>query len=58
VYTRADLPTGAARVYGEADGIDAVVVNGNVVVERGEFTDARPGTLLRSGRDTQTPSLD
>jgi N-acyl-D-aspartate/D-glutamate deacylase len=58
VSTRADLPTGAARVYGEAEGIDAVVVNGDVIVERGEFTDARPGTLLRSGRDTQTPPLN
>jgi N-acyl-D-aspartate/D-glutamate deacylase len=58
VYTRADLPTGAPRVYGEAEGIDAVVVNGDVVVERGEFSDARPGTLLRSGRDTSTPALN
>jgi N-acyl-D-aspartate/D-glutamate deacylase len=57
VFTRDDLPTGAGRVYGEADGIDAVVVNGDVIVERGEFTAARPGTLLRSGRDTATPSL-
>ena len=57
VYTRDDLPTGAPRVYGEAEGIDAVVVNGRVIVEAGEFTDARPGTLLRSGRDTATPAL-
>ncbi len=57
VVTRADLPTGASRVYGEADGIDEVIVNGTVIVERGAFTDARPGTLLRSGRDTETPVL-
>jgi len=57
VFTRTDLPTGAARVYGEADGIDDVIVNGTVIVEDGAFTDARPGTLLRSGRDTETPSL-
>ena len=57
VVTRTDLPTGAARVYGEAEGIDAVIVNGAVIVANGEFTDARPGTLLRSGRDTETPVL-
>ena len=57
VETRSDLPTGAARVYGAAEGIDEVIVNGAVIVERGEFTDARPGTLLRSGRDTETPVL-
>ena len=48
---------GAARVYGEAEGIDEVIVNGTVIVEHGAFTDARPGTLLRSGRDTETPVL-
>ena len=57
VVTRNDLPTGAARVYGEAEGIDEVIVNGAVIVEHGSFTDARPGTLLRSGRDTETPVL-
>jgi len=57
VVTRTDLPTGAARVYGEAEGIDEVIVNGAVIVEHGAFTDARPGTLLRSGRDTETPVL-
>jgi N-acyl-D-aspartate/D-glutamate deacylase len=57
VETRSDLPTGAARVYGAAEGIDEVIVNGAVIVERGEFTEARPGTLLRSGRDTETPVL-
>jgi N-acyl-D-aspartate/D-glutamate deacylase len=58
VVTRTDLPTGAARVYGEAEGIDAVVVNGAVIVDSGAFTDARPGTVLRSGRDTETPALN
>jgi N-acyl-D-aspartate/D-glutamate deacylase len=57
VFTKNDLPTGAARVYGEAEGVDDVIVNGHVIVENGAFTDARPGTLLRSGRDTETPAL-
>jgi N-acyl-D-aspartate/D-glutamate deacylase len=57
VFTRTDLPTGASRVYGEAEGIDEVIVNGAVIVEHRAFTDARPGTLLRSGRDTDTPAL-
>jgi hypothetical protein len=35
-----------------------VVVNGEPIVEGGAFTDARPGRVLRAGRDTVTPSLD
>jgi N-acyl-D-aspartate/D-glutamate deacylase len=50
--TRFDLPAGAGRLYGEPTGIDAVLVNGAVIVDHGAPTDARPGTLLRSGRDT------
>ncbi len=51
-YARTDLPGGAWRLYGEADGFDHVFCNGQEIVRNGEFTSARPGTILRSGRDT------
>jgi N-acyl-D-aspartate/D-glutamate deacylase len=57
VVTRDDLPGGALRLYGEAEGIEHVLVNGAEIVRAGEFTDARPGRLLRSGRDTETVSV-
>jgi hypothetical protein len=54
---RMDLPGGAGRLYAEADGIDHVLVNGTAIVRDGALTEARNGTLLRSGRDTRTASL-
>jgi N-acyl-D-aspartate/D-glutamate deacylase len=55
--TREDLPAGAARLYAEPEGVHHVVVNGEPVVVDGKLTEARPGRLLRSGRDTRTPDL-
>jgi N-acyl-D-aspartate/D-glutamate deacylase len=51
IETREDLPGGAWRLYGEADGIDHVVVNGTEICRKGEFTGATPGGIMRSGRD-------
>jgi N-acyl-D-aspartate/D-glutamate deacylase len=42
-----DLPGGGPRVSTRADGIEAVIVNGAVSVERGELTGARAGQVIR-----------
>lgn len=53
VEVREDLPGDAWRLYGEADGINHVLINGAEAYNASGFTDARPGTLLRAGRDTE-----
>jgi len=50
----ADLPGGTERLFAPALGVPHVLVEGVPIVRDGELTDARPGTVLRSGRDTYT----
>jgi N-acyl-D-aspartate/D-glutamate deacylase len=57
VEPRTDLPGGGMRLYSEPSGIRSVIVNGVPVVEAGSLTGATPGTVLRSGKDTDTPDL-
>ncbi len=54
---RADLPANGSRLYAGAVGIEHVLVNGQVIAEHGNLTDALPGTVLRSGRDTETVAV-
>jgi N-acyl-D-aspartate/D-glutamate deacylase len=54
VATRFDLPAGAPRLYATANGIQHVFVNGKEVLHNGEATGATPGSVLRSGQDSQT----
>ncbi len=44
-----DLPAGGKRLVQSADGYVATIVAGEIIVERGVFTGARPGALVRMG---------
>ena len=52
-----DLPGGGERLDAGSVGIELVVVAGHEVVRDGRVTEARPGRVLRSGRDTETVTL-
>jgi N-acyl-D-aspartate/D-glutamate deacylase len=58
VRTRFDLPGGAGRLYADPIGIDHVFANGVEIAVGGCYTGRRAGVILRSGRDTATPTLD
>lgn len=49
-----DLPAGGKRFLQDAAGYRATVVSGAVVSEHGRLTGARPGRLVRFGRQTAT----
>ncbi|HEV3450345.1 MAG TPA: amidohydrolase family protein [Acidimicrobiia bacterium] len=42
-----DFPAGSGRFVCDADGYRAVIVNGEVVLDNGEWTGATPGRVLR-----------
>jgi N-acyl-D-aspartate/D-glutamate deacylase len=52
--TRYDLPADAPRLVADAHGVTSVWVGGVEVCHDGTPTGAMPGTVLRSGRDTDT----
>lgn len=49
-----DLPDGGGRYLQEADGYRATIKRGEVTLENGELTSARPGRLVRGAQ----PALD
>jgi N-acyl-D-aspartate/D-glutamate deacylase len=42
-----DMPAGSGRFVTDATGYDAVIVNGEVLLDHGEWTGATPGQVLR-----------
>ena len=57
VQTRFDLPAGAGRLFAGASGIHRVFCGGQEIVSGQTLTGARPGKVLRAGRDTEAIAL-
>ena len=49
-FMQRDLPAGGQRLMQKAEGYLATLVAGEVIVENGRFTGARPGRLVRAGK--------
>ena len=54
IEVRTDLPGDCMRLFAGAQGVHRVLVGGTEIVIDGQVTGAAPGTVLRSGRDTET----
>mgnify|MGYP001478462139 FL=1 len=54
---RQDLPADEPRIYADAFGVRDVFVNGEQIIAAGTHTGRLPGLALRSGRDTDTPTM-
>jgi N-acyl-D-aspartate/D-glutamate deacylase len=52
-----DLPGGGERLFARSVGVRHAFVAGREIVADGVMTAERPGTVLRSGRDTETVRL-
>ncbi len=52
-----DLPGGTTRLFAGSTGVQRVLVNGRTIVSDSTVTGDTPGTVLHSGRDTETVSV-
>jgi N-acyl-D-aspartate/D-glutamate deacylase len=57
VEFRSDFPANGERLYTGAEGIDYVIVNGTPIIAEGEYTWAKPGQVLRAGKDSYTVDI-
>ena len=51
-----DLPAGGRRIFQEARGYRYTIVSGEVVMQDGEATEARPGRLIRGAQAAPDPA--